>query len=671
MKNLFQPCEMNYLSNLDFFKYRIPSLHQALAETENNIEITAVNRRDDLRNPNDFSVSTNNEIICASWDSFIESACSGSQASTHKARFQRPTADHINRLSNPELLLDEIIGSELPVSLDSFESLSQSSLQLSIEEQCKDFVVLGSLSIAPLLKQINEGSVTAMSITLCETSLKDLQVLMHIVNLSDLVVFLRSKKIGFSLLYNLDPEILKHELLAFISQNKTLSLHGLLVLETGLSDPRLLTLSTWMSDSDGYKEFVKGFLGNDTDEINQFAHGMWNSINTTGQKLIGPISGTEESIAVICASGPSLDDALDWLCDYGQTCAVFAAGSALGSLLHKHIRPDFAVILEMSHTIYNDLCDFVAKGFSLRGITLVAPPTIDPRIFPMFDDVILFHRPLSSVGAFFSEEIYNSSLIQSGPQAANAAFESAMKMGYKEVILLGCDFSAPDSNRLRSSMAIGQSSRVFDIAVPGRGGSTVYSSYDLSVTAQMFEAALSYYKPNCYSLPVGIEISGVTCVTSLHEHFISVNNESSGQTKAKIVADLKVREQTPLITRLCNLSQYSNRYEAELIEAIAMAPCWSDTLNCSLSRFLNLGLSSEDPHLVCIKRLSRFGVFFILQSLHDCEDGNSVGWSERKQSAIRDIKNYFSMIRLFISKSLQALDSGEPWSHGIFKFVNA
>ena len=96
----------------------------------------------------------------------------------------------------------------------------------------------------------------------------------------------------------------------------------------------------------------------------------------------------------------------------------------------------------------------------------------------------------------------NLCLPQGGPQAANAGLEVVLKLGYRNLLLVGCDFGVVREISTRASGAMGIS-REFDLPVAGARGKTIFSNAELSVTRQLFENTLSLYNVSAFSLGEG------------------------------------------------------------------------------------------------------------------------------------------------------------------------
>ena len=142
--------------------------------------------------------------------------------------------------------------------------------------------------------------------------------------------------------------------------------------------------------------------------------------------------------------------------------------------------------------VYDYLLEVSTEYPELRDITLLGSDTIDPRNFTLFDSFFVFQRPLSTVSALFCE--FRPSILPiAGPESVNASVESVLMMGSANVLLLGCDFAAPNKTSVRSKNAFGLSPRDFDMPVRGNYQRTVYSQLSLLHAKQCLERVLQIF----------------------------------------------------------------------------------------------------------------------------------------------------------------------------------
>ena len=172
-----------------------------------------------------------------------------------------------------------------------------------------------------------------------------------------------------------------------------LALHSLSIFRSPVYESSYELIFSWIQSPDGFGEFVKGYLGNETDEINQSLHTVASALSGSGsQVLLGESLSEHQYGAILTASGPSLDKYLGTLKCYQDKIPIICAGSSFGSVLRAGIIPKAVVLLEMSSSVYYDLLDLIAEDLSEYYAFVSA--TVDP------DSCLIqrnhsFHRPLS------------------------------------------------------------------------------------------------------------------------------------------------------------------------------------------------------------------------------------------------------------------------------------
>ena len=127
----------------------------------------------------------------------------------------------------------------------------------------------------------------------------------------------------------------------------------------------------------------------------------------------------------------------------------------------------------------------------------------------MFDNVVFFHRPSTAATCLFPEDD-ESVLPICGPHVINAALESILSLGSREVLLIGADFSARKRSVPRAVDALGDSARSLTIPVSGNKGRTVFSDPELIHTSNLLKHVVET-TPDChvYRLGEGMETKGL------------------------------------------------------------------------------------------------------------------------------------------------------------------
>ena len=438
-------------------------------------------------------------------------------------------------------------------------------------------------------------------------------------------------------------------ILSVLANKYPASVLGFNVFRSPRLSPDMIQVESWLSSEDGYLELAKGYLGNDTDEINQVLHAMYNALQRPNGMIVPKDLPSLKGTAVLVASGPSLDESVKQLSELQDRPVIISCGSSIGTLLRNNIKPDIVVLLEQSWIVYHDLVGLVSEGFDLSSIILFGSATLDPRVFDLFDESCIFHRPLSSSLILFPEEEF-AILPQAGPQAANAGLEVAMKLGFRNLLLLGCDFGAPDEEYQRSLSAMGSSPRNLSLPIMGSRGKTIYSSPELSVTRQLFEHIIALYGAKAIAVGEGSNISGVKSVT-FAEAFDSINIDQSFDLRSTLIAKMQRRsiDKDALASILNECLLCCNKSSEDMNTSALTLPSL-ENLNKSILPFISWEYRSGSPGIDLYHRLTKFLYFFLLQFA--TEDSN-VSISRKKDLLIQSFDKIKLVYQTYINMMLR------------------
>ena len=146
-------------------------------------------------------------------------------------------------------------------------------------------------------------------------------------------------------------------------------------------------------------------------------------------------------IAVV-ASGPSLDNDLEWLAANQDKLLIFAVLSAVKPLLAHGIRPDFQFTMEtmirekgLRHLLVLD-----------PSITAIASSNVPQTVVDFFEDLLLL-----GVSDKVAPVRYTLPLERVLPSTTNMAFAFACLCQPREIFLLGCDFGYRSIERNHAS----------------------------------------------------------------------------------------------------------------------------------------------------------------------------------------------------------------------------
>lgn len=163
--------------------------------------------------------------------------------------------------------------------------------------------------------------------------------------------------------------------------------------------------------------------------------------------------------AYVVANGPSVDEVVDVLRENRDNVILFAAGTALTTLLKLGIEPDFHVLVERPKNTYDVLIETTDKN-ELKKMNLLAVDVMYPEVAPLYEWTGLGLKGpeagtvLSQFEYFKAHRSIISSLAFASPLVANTALSFATMMGFGEIYMFGVDNGYPLEGRSHSSHSI-------------------------------------------------------------------------------------------------------------------------------------------------------------------------------------------------------------------------
>ena len=410
---------------------------------------------------------------------------------------------------------------------DSIDSEDRSLLQFLMSKEingvCANgqpakptLVVFGFLNLVSLIDCFDDMPAIS-SIVVLEHSLERVACASCMFDFNLLISRIKELKYGFTVLFNKDSDSLVASFQSHILNTSPTSIYNLQLVLPNFPSPVFTRFLGWLESPQGAKIIIEMLFGNETDEINQIMNVSVNLNDTNNLSTLNVSSGTivadiDHSV-ILTASGPSLDHDIPYLKSVGERSTIIASGSSIGTLLRNGIRPTALVVLEMASLVYYDLLELIYEGYNFSDIELIGSLSIEPRIRQLFGSYTAFSRPSMSTYSFVGGELKASLLPQAGPQVANAALEVLLRLGYKNILLCGCDFSSPSYEQARSKDAIGESIRQLNLPVESRQGGIVYSDADLLATSQYFSNMLELYDATAYAFGNGTILSNTNSIS--------------------------------------------------------------------------------------------------------------------------------------------------------------
>jgi len=526
-------------------------------------------------------------------------------------------------------ILAEMVNQHREVLLDHLPAIPASETAMGASKPpYRNLVIFGSLMLVPMLPYLQSlASSPWISFTLLEDDPLQLAATLSLVDLSALVELCRKRSIGLTLHVDESKANLQDRLYSQLSSENPTLLYGWQTLRSPVRSPALMELHSWLHAPEGAAQHVLGLLGFATDEINQSQQALWNALTQRPLRVLAPDQLAANTPVVLVASGPSLTAQLPWLRQIHQGLNLVAAGSALGSLLKAGIRPAAAVFLERGAEVYADLCDLLAEGHSLEGITVLVSSTIDPRVPALFGQAAFFHRPVAAATGLFPND-QCATLPVCGPHVINAALEALLCLGCRELLLVGADFAAVSRDSPRAEGALGISPRDFTIPVRGTRGRTVFSEPGLLHTGYLLNRVVAA-TPGCQvvRLGEGAVLEAAESVEASESLAVRFARAPGALTAA--LAELPLtsfnRDDCAAFFRL--LEDDLMLWGDQLSGAAKAAEAWSKPLVEAISPQLQRLHSGDSRQRRLLAQLLCQPLFFAGMALHDAPSGDGTAFA--------------------------------------------
>ncbi len=144
----------------------------------------------------------------------------------------------------------------------------------------------------------------------------------------------------------------------------------------------------------------------------------------------------------IIGSGPSLDKDLSFIQKYQDKAIIIACGTALDTIYHSGIKPDFYACTERVHWISQALQAIPDKDF-LNNIIIISTNVCHPTTLNYFKDSALFIKDNEPLLPFLKSVTAEIDWVQSSslsnPFVSNCGVSGAIHLGFDNLYLFGID----------------------------------------------------------------------------------------------------------------------------------------------------------------------------------------------------------------------------------------
>ncbi|MFQ5674030.1 MAG: motility associated factor glycosyltransferase family protein [Nitrospinales bacterium] len=203
---------------------------------------------------------------------------------------------------------------------------------------------------------------------------------------------------------------------------------------------------------------------------------------------------------IVIGAGPSLDKNIRYLSQARGKAVIIAGDAALKPVLRHGIVPAFVVCLDPQE----EIARFLA-GVPHRGITLIAPSIVHPRVLDLWEGNVLFYHKYAPDIPILTEiqnHIPDIGVLTPGGSVLSVAYDLAFQLAANPIIFIGQDLSYPKNNlysrngeneeaNLDAEFARQPENIVFETDLNGASLPTLKS---MSVSRQWFNWAFTTWK---------------------------------------------------------------------------------------------------------------------------------------------------------------------------------
>ncbi len=239
--------------------------------------------------------------------------------------------------------------------------------------------------------------------------------------------------------------------------------------------------------------------------------------------------------AVVVGAGPSLNNDLAWLKENQHKLFIFSGGSSLQTLLKNGIIPDFHAEIENIPLNY-ELLQPLVEGYDLSKTILICSSTMDTRSARLFERRMWFMREGVMASSLLASSL--STLSWQNPTVVNTAISSAVRLGFRNIFLIGADFGTRDPKFHHSKDTSYETHEdlkkvdfKFPDVVPGNFGGSVYTNIHMMNGMNTLKNLMNEFRGvTAYNGSDGARIEKLTPIKSNRYSIVPI-----GQNKNEIV----------------------------------------------------------------------------------------------------------------------------------------
>lgn len=159
----------------------------------------------------------------------------------------------------------------------------------------------------------------------------------------------------------------------------------------------------------------------------------------------------EDAVAFVIGSGPSLDELLPIIEAHKDRAVIISCGTALTVLARKGIKPDFHVEIERTDLTYEFMADPKHRDF-VKDIPLLMIPAVPPGVFELTNRPLMLLKFVDA-GTQLTDIDNAFPRFSTGPTVTNCGTDFCLRMGIKNIYLMGVDVGYPQEGPHHSTLS--------------------------------------------------------------------------------------------------------------------------------------------------------------------------------------------------------------------------
>jgi hypothetical protein len=314
----------------------------------------------------------------------------------------------------------------------------------------------------------------------------------------------------------------------------------------------------------------------------------------------------------IVGSGPSLNEAIDYIKNHRNDAIIIACGSAIDPLLTAGIIPDFEVIQErkwhlMEHEKKHD-------PNTLKQIRLFKLNVVSTKVDACYKSAMVFQK-FRDPGSTLMEADY-AVTSEVNPTVTNAGISMAAVLGVNEAYLFGVDYGAPENTeRMHADNTIYDHEKGDSVkehgqySLPGNWGTTIKTNAILSWSLDSTVLRLKRHQNiKWYNVGEGALINGTQplSINKLPQNFAKKIQKERLLDEISKCFDHKY-DPANVFEKLHNyyMKQIENYLEA-ILDFLKAKPCTREEVVSTLTlMYKAVNVGDHDKHFLPASLLSR------------------------------------------------------------------